>query len=104
MPALVCAAHTCVYNKEEYCSKGDIKIGGQEATDFHETCCASFEERTGEGSSNSIGTGSLMVDVNCKACNCVYNETEKCCANKIGVAGSSACEANETACGTFCCH
>ena len=32
MPALQCSARTCVYNKGELCSKGDIKVGGGGAT------------------------------------------------------------------------
>ena len=32
MPALKCSAMTCVYNKGELCSKGDIKVGGSGAT------------------------------------------------------------------------
>ena len=31
MPYLVCSASTCVYNKGQCCSKGDITVGGREA-------------------------------------------------------------------------
>ena len=31
MPALSCSAMTCVYNQNELCSKGDIRVGGSEA-------------------------------------------------------------------------
>ena len=30
MPALSCSAMTCVYNQNELCSKGDIRVGGSE--------------------------------------------------------------------------
>ena len=47
MPALRCTAVKCVYNKEELCSKGDIKVSGDHAKSVDETCCSSFKERTG---------------------------------------------------------
>ena len=44
---------TCVYNQNELCSKGDIRVGGSGAKSSMETCCESFKER-GEGTmSNS---------------------------------------------------
>ena len=104
MTALVCTAQTCVYNRDEYCSRGDIRIGGDHATNSFETCCTSFEERSQDSSSNDTGRGSIMIDVDCTACNCTYNEEKKCSADKIGVAGSSASESEETACGTFRCE
>ena len=39
MPALSCSAMTCVYNQNELCSKGDIRVGGSEAKSSMETCC-----------------------------------------------------------------
>ena len=45
MPLLSCTARTCIYNKDEYCSKGDILVDGSEAKVADETCCRSFEER-----------------------------------------------------------
>ena len=41
MPLLNCTARTCVYNKEEYCSKGDIVVDGSNAKVADETCCSS---------------------------------------------------------------
>lgn len=45
MPMLSCAAVTCVYNKDQLCSKGDIKVGGCDAKTPSQTCCESFEEK-----------------------------------------------------------
>lgn len=45
MPALSCTAKTCVYNKNEYCSKGDILVDGDTAQTADETCCRSFVEK-----------------------------------------------------------
>lgn len=105
MPLLNCLATTCVHNKEEYCSKNDIKVGGSNATSSDQTCCESFEERREGSMTNcaSCGTASEKTDVCCKACDCDYNEAEHCHAGKIGIAGSNACKSDETKCGTFKC-
>ena len=36
MPALSCSAMTCVYNQNELCSKGDIRVGG--SCTFNDNC------------------------------------------------------------------
>ena len=75
MPALSCSAMTCVYNQNELCSKGDIRVGGSGAKSSMETCCESFKER-GEGSmSNSTGCGCTKIGVDCKAQNCTLTTT-----------------------------
>ena len=62
MPALSCSAMTCVYNQNELCSKGDIRVGGSGAKSSMETCCESFKER-GEGTmSNSTGCEMCIRD------------------------------------------
>ncbi len=58
MPSLVCSAQSCVYNNGMYCSKGDIKVGGDNAETSEETCCTSFRARTSEGAKSSMGTPS----------------------------------------------
>ena len=55
MPMLRCSATTCLYNKEEYCSKGDIMISGEQAKYADETNCASFVERKDGSAVNSTG-------------------------------------------------
>ncbi len=75
MPALSCSAMTCVYNQNELCSKGDIRVGGSEAKSSMETCCESFKER-GEGTMfNSTGCGCTKIGVDCKAQNCTFTTT-----------------------------
>ena len=80
MPLLSCTARTCIYNKDEYCSKGDILVDGSDAKVADETCCRSFEER-GESASNSAAAescGCRTIDVDCRACTCTFNKEEKC--------------------------
>lgn len=103
MPMLSCSAITCVYNKDELCSKGDITVGGSNAKTSDETCCESFKERTSQDYSNSEGKGCKTIKVDCEAQECVYNDNCKCGAAKIGIGGSSACRCEETKCGTFQC-
>ena len=101
MPALSCSAMTCVYNQNELCSKGDIRVGGSGAKSSMETCCESFKER-GEGTmSNSTGCGCTKIGVDCKAQNCTFNDNCKCEAGDIHIAGDSACSCQETECSAF---
>lgn len=101
MPVLSCAATTCVYNKEELCSKGDIQVGGEDAQHSSDTCCSSFKERAEDSMSNSTGAGCGTIDVECLACECSFNKEEKCFAGAIDIEGSEASESEETECGTF---
>lgn len=103
MPALECAARTCLYNRDEYCSKGDIKVGGEDAKDIDDTCCTSFVEGAEESVRNSVGSPSEHIDVACDACTCMYNESRICDADRIHIAGAAASNKEDTACGTFEC-
>ena len=102
MPLLSCTARPCLYNKNEYCSKGDIQVDGPQAQKADETCCRSFVEKK-EGAMNSMDTGTACqtIQVSCKACECTYNDSEKCDAAKITIAGTNACRCDETMCGSF---
>ena len=56
MPLLNCTARNCMYNKDEYCSKGDILVEGTTAETADETCCRSFVEKK-DGTVNRAETG-----------------------------------------------
>ena len=92
---------TCVYNKGQYCSKGDIMVGGKEAEEKKETCCESFMPRTENQATSSMGTPSQKIDVDCKAHHCQYNKEYKCTAAKIDIGGASANTSEQTECDTF---
>ena len=62
MPLLSCTARTCLYNKNEYCSKGDIQVDGPNAQRPDETCCKSFVEKK-EGAMNSMETGTATQTI-----------------------------------------
>lgn len=103
MTQLKCSVKNCMYNDEQLCSKGDIMIGGQDASKPNETRCESFRERTGS-MTNSVGHPSREIEVGCQATNCRFNENCKCSANEIGIAGSNACSCAETECASFECQ
>ena len=103
MTQLDCSVTSCMYNQDHYCSKGDITVGGSNATTSGETCCESFRQRTG-GASNSAGHPSSTIDVDCEATKCVHNQGCKCHADSIGIGGGSdACHCRETECADFRC-
>ena len=48
MAELKCKAEHCTYNKDHYCSKGDIMVGGKHAVTSEETRCESFAQKRGD--------------------------------------------------------
>ncbi len=103
MTYLKCSATTCIYNKNELCSKGDINVLGSDASTSADTCCGSFRERTSDTASNSCaeGCGKKEIQVACQACNCSYNNACKCTAGTIGIGGQGAKKSCDTTCDTF---
>lgn len=101
MPALVCSAQNCVYNNAMYCSKGDIKVGGENAKVCQETCCESFQERKWDSAKSSMGSPSTQIDIKCEAEHCRYNESCVCHAQHVDISGAAACRCQETECVTF---
>ena len=63
MPELKCTVQTCVHNKQYYCDLDHIQVGGEHAKRADETCCDSFEERTGDTYSNVTGQAPVIFDV-----------------------------------------
>ena len=104
MAVLSCGAVTCVYNKDELCSKGDIRVGGSDAHHSDQTCCESFKERTSDSMSNSEGCGCTTIGIDCKAQECSFNDKCKCVAGAINISGDNACRSEETRCSTFRCE
>lgn len=101
MPLLSCTARTCMYNKEEYCSKGDILVDGNSAKTPDETCCRSFAERKDSVSNFAAGILDKSIAVDCRAVSCTFNCHEKCDADRITITGTGACRCDDTKCGSF---
>ena len=103
MAELCCSVENCLYNKEHYCCKGDIFVGGEKARNEEETCCESFALRK-EGQdayTSSLEHPSKTISIDCEAVKCMYNSNYKCVAEHVDIQGSSAAESRETACATF---
>ncbi|KLU71292.1 MAG: hypothetical protein RHS_2841 [Robinsoniella sp. RHS] len=48
-----------------------------------------------------MGTPCQKIDVDCEARNCTFNESCKCSADKIGIAGAAAKHCDQTECASF---
>ena len=104
MTRLDCSVTNCLYNENNYCSRGDITIGGKNASTSGETCCESFHRKGSGVGTNSISHPSANIEVDCEATGCKFNTNCKCSAKHIGVTGKfDACECKETECGSFIC-
>ena len=75
MPGLVCSAQSCVYNDAMYCSRGNIEVGGADARVCQDTCCESFQGRSGDSAKNTMKSGCTCTqsDIRCEATNCMHN-------------------------------
>lgn len=104
MTNLDCTVLTCAYNKDRSCCKENIKVEGSNAKHTRDTFCTSFRERT-EGARNAMDCGcpEKPTDVTCQAATCTFNEQCKCHASHISVAGSNACDCQDTECASFRC-
>ena len=45
MTILNCSAVTCIYNKDQLCSRGEIEVMGHDARVSDETSCGSFSNK-----------------------------------------------------------
>ena len=103
MPELKCTVQTCVHNNDFLCNLDRIQVGGESARNPQETCCDSFQERKEGSYSNSLEMASDCACVDCKATECMYNESCKCHAGKISVEGGNTKNSSGTECATFKC-
>ena len=101
MPELRCGVITCAHNKMNYCDLDGIEVMGSSAKNPEETSCGSFVEKKGESHSNDMRNATETSNIVCHACECKYNDSHKCNAGKISVAGTNASHCNETECSTF---
>ena len=78
MAELKCKAEHCTYNKDHYCSKGDIMVGGKHAVTSEETRCESFAQKRGDSMTNATCHQSRTISIDCEVARCVYNSNYKC--------------------------
>ena len=101
MACLVCGVTNCVYNEAQYCSKGDIMVGGKHACKEDETCCESFRDNSKETMKSSLEHPSSMIHIDCEVEHCVYNANYRCQAENVTIKGNGAANSKETLCSTF---
>lgn len=101
MAQLDCTVENCVYNKEHYCCKGDIMVGGKHATREDETCCESFAQKRGDSYTSALEHPSKTISIDCEAVKCIYNSNYKCFAEHVDIKGCGADDCRETSCATF---
>lgn len=101
MAELKCGVETCTYNKDKYCCKGDIMVGGRQAQQSQDTCCESFRGMGGERFTSALEHPSKTISIDCEAEKCVYNSNYKCYAENVKIGGSHAGDSKETVCETF---
>lgn len=101
MPILECNVKSCLHNEDNCCCKGKILVEGERAAAPCNTCCASFDERTGDTFKNRYETPDMTLAVSCEATNCIYNKKKKCSAEHITISGNRASVADETECASF---
>ena len=103
MTVLDCNVVNCSYNEDNCCKRKDIHVDGTQAKTPSETCCASYAHRGCGCAKNATGEVSKNTDVFCEAVGCKFNESKKCVAKHIGIAGGHADSSRETECGSFQC-
>ena len=101
MAVLQCGVQTCTYNKEKLCCKGDILVGGKQADQSKDTCCASFRKESEDRVVSALEHPSKTISIDCEAEKCIYNENYKCYAEAVRISGNRAGSSKETICETF---
>ena len=101
MDQLNCTVENCAYNKEKYCCKGDIMVGGKHAEKETDTCCESFLEQKADRFTSALEHPSKIISIDCEAVKCVYNSNYKCVAEHVDIKGCGAADCRETSCATF---
>lgn len=101
MAELNCGATNCCYNKDCYCCKGDIMVGGKHASEKDDTCCESFHDRRNDSYTSSLDHACKTISIDCEAVKCIYNSNYKCNPDHVDIRGSHANGSKETSCGTF---
>lgn len=101
MAQLDCTVENCVYNKSDYCCKGDIMVGGTHANKEEDTCCESFSEAKKDNYISALEHPSRTISIDCEAVKCIYNSDYKCAANHVDIRGCGASDCRETSCATF---
>ena len=92
MACLVCGVTNCTYNEAQYCSKGDIMVGGKHACKEEDTCCESFRDNSKESMKSSLEHPCSVIHIDCEVEQCVYNSNYRCQAENVTIKGNGGVE------------
>ena len=101
MTDLSCKVSNCAYNQDCLCCKGEISVGTTGAKNETGTCCDSFMQQGEQVYQNSTCHASSLIDIDCEAVKCIYNDNYKCKAKKVDILGNGAMNREGTLCGTY---
>lgn len=106
MTKLHCDVTNCASNKNNYCCRPDIMVGGPNACASQQTYCANFvdAQKCGASAQNAVDqkAPNPSLDVHCEVTKCVYNQQKSCNANQIDIRTTSVNNGQvKTECATF---
>ncbi len=104
MTKLHCSVENCANNKENFCCRPDIMVGGPDSEDAAQTYCANFLERSDNLPEDAVDSDSpnSSLDVHCEVANCIYNEDRACEARHVDIKKTRVNDGQEkTECSTF---
>ena len=100
MAEIKCTVTNCYFNKRLGCTAPSVSVEGKKALESRSTSCDTFIEQK-PGIRSSVNEPLANSEIECKAVNCLYNESERCEANEIIINGKNAAYPEETCCSTF---
>ena len=106
MTNLHCDVTNCESNKNNYCCRPDIMVGGPQASVSDQTYCANFRQAqnhcAGQQSTMNQSSPNPSLDVHCEVTKCAYNERRTCNANHIDIRTTAVNNGQiKTECATF---
>ena len=99
MTNLQCGVSSCANNAQGCCCLQGIEVGGTQASQCADTCCASFQPQNGAMQNGpSQGTPHPNCQISCAAQSCTYNAGGSCTAAQVTVRSGPG---QQTECATF---
>ncbi len=90
MTKLKCNICDCASNKNNLCCRPYIDVGGTNACLCCETCCDSYVPKSNSPTNSSdYSSPNAALEINCKAKNCVHNQSGKCHAGLVNIENGS---------------
>ena len=98
MSRINCSAITCIYNINENCHSGSIKVDGPKPNNLKDVHCTSF---ISVHKSMKSDIESECEHIVCNAADCIHNKNLECSIYNIFVSGNNAKNFKQTNCCSF---